>query len=277
MHIIEPSVELWKNINNVAHFARCAFVCYATEKIINYDKFRDKLINSEHLSMLRHESYYYIIPRYALYTNNYFDTIFSSPYCCVEYGHENIYLSTNGQYIHDNKLAREVLKNYRVSETEISQWEEGMNILRYTFCCITQISTSRELNRVSPNNIAEQSTRYVYDNGTLCRPWWFTISENNSCYSKSYNDTIITNYIKGCKEQFDNYKNLVELGMKKQDARGVLPLDTATKCVYTYSIKEWRNILDLRYYGTTGSPHPNAKIIAEIIRQLLIDLGYEFR
>lgn len=31
------------------------------------------------------------------------------------------------------------------------------------FKVTTQISTSRELNRVSPNNIAEQSTRYVYE------------------------------------------------------------------------------------------------------------------
>lgn len=28
-------------------------------------------------------------------------------------------------------------------------------MMRYTFCVDTQISTSRELNRVSPNNIAE--------------------------------------------------------------------------------------------------------------------------
>lgn len=46
---------------------------------------------------------------------------------------------------------------------------------------------------------------------------------------------------------------------------------------YTYSINEWRAILDLRYYGTTGAPHPNAKIIAGMIRQELIELGYDFR
>lgn len=54
-------------------------------------------------------------------------------------------------------------------------------------------------------------------------------------------------------------------------------LVTATKCIYTYSINEWRAILDLRYYGTTGAPHPNAKIIAGMIRQELIELGYDFR
>lgn len=58
---------------------------------------------------------------------------------------------------------------------------------------------------------------------------------------------------------------------------GNLPIDTATRCVYTYSILEWRAILDLRYYGTTGKPHPNAYIIASMIRDELMELGYDFR
>ena len=64
--------------------------------------------------------------------------------------------------------------------------------------------------------------------------------------------------------------------MLPQDARGILPIDTATVCAYTYTISEWRNIIDLRYYGTTGAPHPNAKIIAGMIREKLIDAGHEF-
>lgn len=46
---------------------------------------------------------------------------------------------------------------------------------------------------------------------------------------------------------------------------------------YTYSVREWRHIIDLRYYGTTGIPHPNAKIIADMIRNNLMELGYDFR
>lgn len=64
--------------------------------------------------------------------------------------------------------------------------------------------------------------------------------------------------------------------MHRQDARGVLPLDTSTRCIYTYSVREWRHIIDLRYYGTTGKPHPNAKIIADMIRNNLMELGYDF-
>ena len=76
----------------------------------------------------------------------------------------------------------------------------------------------------------------------------------------------------------ETYKALInDYYLHRQDARGVLPLDTATRCVYTYSINEWRHIIDLRYYGTTGKPHPNAYIIASMIRDELMELGYNFR
>ena len=65
----------------------------------------------------------------------------------------------------------------------------------------------------------------------------------------------------------ETYKTLInDYYLHRQDARGVLPLDTATRCVYTYSLREWRHIIDLRYYGTTGIPHPNARLIAGMIR-----------
>ena len=71
------------------------------------------------------------------------------------------------------------------------------------------------------------------------------------------------------------YNLALKFGMKPQDAREFLPLCTATKCVYTYSINEWQHILDLRYRGTTGKSHPNAKLIAGYIAVLLDDLGYD--
>lgn len=75
----------------------------------------------------------------------------------------------------------------------------------------------------------------------------------------------------------NKYRLLVNKGMHRQDACGVLPFDTATVCIYTYSIEEWRHIIDLRYYGTTGKPHPNAKIIAGMIKDNLETCGYDFK
>lgn len=156
-------------------------------------------------------------------------------------------------------------------------------MMRYTFCVDTQISTSRELNRVSPNNIAEKSTRYVYEDGNICRPHWMTDEEvdylNNEPifeeWCNSHKKASI--YRNSCNDSFNKYKLLVDIGMHRQDARGVLPLDTATRCIYTYSIDEWRHIIDLCYYGITGKPHPNARLIAGMIRNNLMELGYNFR
>jgi thymidylate synthase ThyX len=94
--------------------------------------------------------------------------------------------------------------------------------------------------------------------------------DDNIEHQKAYH------YINSCNDSFFNYKALIdEFGMHRQDARGVLPLDTATRCVYTYSTKEWFEIIKKRVYNTTGKAHPNATIICKLIEQELNGLGYE--
>ena len=163
-----------------------------------------------------------------------------------------------------------------------------VNIGVYTFCIDTQISISRELNRVSPNSIAEKSTRYVYEDGSICRPHWLNgyyickdIVGRYDIYKDGKRDTDINHkvltYIESCDFSFAKYKYLVEAGLHRQDARGVLPFDTATRCIYTYSTKEWFDIIKKRVYHTTGKAHPNATIICKLIEQELNELGYEIK
>lgn len=294
MKIIQPKVELWQQgEDKVAHVARCARICYKKETG-NDSALYGSLERRNHLSMYRHETYYAAVPTYKK------DSIIWQ--CLAGYMHcpyikwvryrNNTYIITNGNFIRDivkdNPVLFHMIYDNQITSEEAEQikpiWE---HFIRYTFCVVTQISTSRELNRVSPNNIAEQSTRYVYEDGTICKPHWMsdeiaTHFNEEPLFADWIDDNIehqkAYQYISSCNDSFINYKTLVdEFGMNRQDARGVLPIDTATRCVYTYSIAEWRAILDLRYYGTTGAPHPNAKIIAGMIRQELIKLGYAFR
>ena len=44
---------------------------------------------------------------------------------------------------------------------------------------------------------------------------------------------------------------------------------------YTYSIKEWQHILDLRYYGTTGKPHPNCHIVMQMVKDQINNFAKE--
>lgn len=293
MKIIEPKVELWRQEDAKAHVARCARVCYGKETG-NDEATVKRLINSKHWSMFRHETVYAMIPIELLYGN--FGEILKGykacPYISWVPVRDYIYVSTNGNFMLDIEKYEVVLyneiNNYRVSEEEFNSCETAYNLFaRWTFCVDTQISTSRELNRVSPNNIAEKSTRYVYEDGTICRPHWMSNDIANHFNNEPiFDEWIVENeehkkvylYYDACESSFNKYHILIdEYNMNRQDARGILPIDTATRCVYTYSILEWRAILDLRYYGTTGKPHPNAYIIASMIRDELMELGYDFR
>lgn len=288
MKIIEPKVELWQQgDDSKAHVARCARVCYGRETG-NDEATIKRLINDEHWSMFRHGTYYIIAndsdKTLETIIINYANTIGFS----YHYEKHVYYITVNGNWVLDHKTQFGYLSKYIVPIEDFRNTEIGFHMMRYTFCVDTQISTSRELNRVSPNNIAEKSTRYVYEDGSICRPHWLNgydifknIASHYIVYKDREPDTDINHkvltYIQSCDNSFTNYKYLVKSGLHRQDARGVLPLDTATRCVYTYSLKEWRAIIDLRYYGTTGKPHPNAKIIAGMIRNNLMELGYDFR
>lgn len=119
---------------------------------------------------------------------------------------------------------------------------------------------------MSPNAIAERSTRYCSskDGLEICKPWWFKhsiedITKGNCTYAeKWYYDNMINTE--------EVYKVLLDTDMRPEDARGILPLDTATKVIYTYSIREWQHILDLRLYDKTGKAHPNAHVVMQMVK-----------
>lgn len=289
MKIIEPNVELWEQGDDkYAHVAKCARICYRSESN-NNDKLIKFLLNHNHLSMFRHCTYYYLIPRN--YTPMWIYQYYKTKEMGVLFVGIDIYwigskylVVVNGQWVLEHPHHIGSIKQFEINKKEFANYcEVSWQMIRYTFKVTTQISTSRELNRVSPNNIAEQSTRYVYEDGTICKPHWMTDEEANYlnyepifeewCYSHKKASI----FRDSCNNSFNNYKLLVDSKMPREDARGVLPIDTATICAYTYSIGEWRHIIDMRYYGTTGKPHSNAKLIAGMIRKELMKLSYDFR
>ena len=287
MKIIEPSVQYWKESTQYTneHIARCARICYRS-KNNNDEKLVTALWNNNHRSMYRHATKYFCLPKHYLKDYAlayYFD---NNPFIATLITDTDIFVSANLQWIKEHDNFYNVAAKWEISDIDIfnlaKENNDIYNVIRYTFVVTTQISTSRELNRVSPNNIAEQSTRYVYEDGTLCRPHWMTDEDYKIFKDEHKDDTFIPEhylnnddkikirkYVWSCDRSFFDYKNLIKLGMDKQDARGVLPLDTATVCTYTYSGYEWKHILDLRYRGTTGKPHPNAYIIGVMIHNQL--------
>ena len=272
MKIIEPKVELLSEIgiSPESHIARCARVCYGKEyKEPDQEadkKMVDGLIKRNHLSMLRHNSAYFVF-------TNHLPEEFKSEYVNTLSQEDYIYASTNGQFTleHNNKADL----NSHVFLNLCRKYPELFKLYRLTFCITTQISTSRELNRVSPNNIAERSTRYCSskDGLEICRPWWLKNSQEHYSNRNLSPDEYWYFYTLSNIELA--YKTLLNNGMKPEDSRGILPLDTATKVIYTYSVQEWKHIIDLRYYGTTGRPHPNAKLVIGMVRNQINQFAKE--
>lgn len=193
----------------------------------------------------------------------------ASPYISYAVQEKKVWISSNMQFLCEHGNILEMLSPFNVKEAEFIEkalkydCKEALNLLRMTLVVTTQISTSRELNRTSPNCISEQSTRYVNlekkGGVQIARPHWL---HEGTKWQKFL-------YLTGCKISDWLYRRLLKSGMKPQDARGILPLDTYTVVAYTYTITEWQHILDLRFRETTGKAHPNAKEIGFEINRII--------
>ena len=72
MEIIKPSVELLsQGTDIIAHVAKCARVCYGSDKTIDNERTYKNLLKSKHYSMFRHESRYFIV-NYNKRDDNYY-------------------------------------------------------------------------------------------------------------------------------------------------------------------------------------------------------------
>ena len=186
-----------------------------------------------------------------------------------------------------------ITTNYRVIIE--NGWEEDLQFIcepteyhekRVTVRFTTQIAISREYNRHRVDSIAEQSTRYCnyskdkYDGqvSVVCPTWIKEIIGEETKELKADLRTMCQEIYLG--EDYDewnvlrywlfgnlaaeySYLNMLRLGRTAQEARTVLALDTRTELVHTAFVSDWKHFFDLRALGTTGKPHPDAKILAE--------------
>lgn len=265
MQILEPKVESWLQNYTIDHIARCARVCYASDSNENNAKLCARLWNNKHRSMFRHAGVYYIIPeKLQVPDKAYIGAVVKLVEC-------NYYVSANEQSAREYWDYR--YKKYRISITEAESNEIFVKykMLRFTLCIETGIDITREFNRKSPNNIAEQSTRYVDFNKKLgirfkqCH-WMYNMSIWKYCLTRIM--------LKTCELFYKIARSKYGLNLPPQDARFILPLDTMSKVVYTYTVAEWEYIVNMRLWDWTGKAHPDAKIIGQFIYDELVKLGY---
>lgn len=268
MKIVNPNVEFWQQYNTTNHIARCARVCYASDKLDKNVNMCINLWKNKHRSMFRHAGVYYIIPKkIQIDSKAYIGSV-------VKLVNHTTYVSTNEQ------CAREYwdkkYEDYRISinEAKANSIFKDNKMIRYTLCIDTSIDITREFNRKSPNAIAEQSTRYV----DFIKKVGIKFKRCHWMDSCNIYRTILYKFMLKCSEWFYKIsRSKYGLNLKPQDARFILPLNTMSRVVYTYTVKEWEEIINMRLWDYTGAAHPDAKIIAQMIYAQISYLGYDIK
>ena len=286
MKIIKPSVEIIEQgagLDGIyAQIEKAGRSCYASSHRIGEGTakpFVDNLIKSGHGAMLEHGAVYLQMP----YSKTAYEAFAKNPYSKVSAIEEagSMFVSTNYRVIIENKL--EDLLKYLV--------EPGpMHERRVTVRFQCQIAISREFNRHRVDSIAEQSTRYCNYSADkfgneirVCCPSWLDYDEvvkaqseitkgNNILIMKTFyaNPThqwLIANY-----HAQNQYMRLIEIGWKPQQARTVLPLDTATDLVHTAFVSDWKHFFFLRC--DKAHAHPDAYLLASELNRQFLERGY---
>lgn len=285
MKIQKPQYEIWMQnpgeLGIYQQIERAGRVCYKSENNTTEDSakpFVGRMIEHEHYAMLEHGTVYLTCNHgeLPLYANN-------------KFSHVNTidgkdYITTNLRVMAENKTLEDL--KYR------TDFEKGKHELRITVHFTTQIAITREYNRHRANSMAEQSTRYC--NYTKNK-FGSEISINLPTWVKGDLEINDEKFVELCEDVaneetndwtpidawlFANqaaefaYMKLIAMGCKPQEARVILPLDTNTELVHTAFVSDWKHFFDLRALGTTGAPHPDAKMLAEPLYEEFKERGY---
>lgn len=287
MRLIKPSYEVWQQPPGLEgvykQIERVGRVCYKSEDKITEDSakpFVDRMIKSGHNSMLEHGTVYLDIPLNIWGgSGKYLD----NPYSRVKIYRGHIYVSGNYRVLIENNWLDDL--KYLCEPTE---FHEKRVTVRFT----TSNGIMREFTRHRSHSFAVESTRYCnysknkFNNEiTFIQPYWFT----HDCTKKYLNKLIILKYtpndnytseenlfLTHLLDVEEKYMGLINLGLKAQEAREVLPLATKCDMVMTGFISDWQHFFSLRtsIIAETGKPHPDASALADPLYKEFVERGY---
>lgn len=191
----------------------------------------------------------------------YFPTIFSKYYVKSE----KVYASGTCSLI-----PRQVFVDYYKHYKEVL-----FKHLTHTVKFTCDRGVSHEFVRHRPCSFAQESTRYCNyykdkfgEEITVIEPLFFErwVDEEHTCQSGQYWD-----WYSSCECAEKKYFELLKKGATPQEARSVLPNSLKTELVITTTEKEWSHIVDLRFRGTTGAPHPQMKEVMSLAIKDLVE------
>lgn len=271
---------------------RCGRTCYKSESNITEDSakpFVDRMIKSDHLSMLEHGTVYLLITYNPYVEDQYHELV--SKYLRDPYSKVNFHpLETDiakplsdqkiGEKVKVTKLEACITTNMRVIIE--NKWDSDLKFLcdptkfhikRYTFRCTTALHCYKDLTRHRKFSFAIESTRYCNYNNTekfgemtFIKPTWYDDSSNIQKF-------IFKGFLKLVEKC---YKFFIVSGWQAQQAAEILPQCIKGDMIITGFEGDWKHLLDLRYKGTTGAPHPMVKELATLIKNELEKQGFKY-
>lgn len=97
---------------------------------------------------------------------------------------------------------------------------------------------------------------------TYIQPWF--------ARTEDYDDRVIEEWEMACEDAETAYFAMLDMGAKPEDARGVLPQDTATHMVWTANLREIRHFLTVR---SAPSAQYEIRMLAKSLAKLMYDAG----
>lgn len=287
---------IWEQIEASAR------TCYRTEGKTQYDEngnsitaeaFAKKIVNVyKHQSVAEHATVYltynYVDGPQDEIVERYLKNPFSRVHHATNGLNSTAYITTNMRVIVENGWDNDL--QYMGEPTEYHD-------IRRTVRIFTDRGVSAESNRHRCQSPTERSTRYVnygHDGAiTICVP--DEIEDEaviRSIEEFGGQQNVFRNMCKdlanGLDEQFDivdtwifanaacewSYLRLLQLGWVPQQARRILPMDVETELVVTAYEDQWARYFQMRYYGSTGAPHPDMKVTCGHIMDQFVEHGW---
>ena len=300
MRLIKPSYDIWDTSYSLErileHIERAGRVCYKSEDRIKYDEcgnsltakpFVDKLIESDHLSVLEHGTIYLKIVNREGENVLYKDFLdaatwyYDNPYSRVNevhsLGDSIYYVTTNYRVLVENNRLKDL--RYLCAPTE---YHEKRVTVHFTL----DRAISMEFLRHRKMSFTQESTRYCnYSNKdkfggevTFIIPCWMDTIEEGAVYSydtdielwQKSEDANTSNFLQSIAWVEKNYLTLLHNSWTPQQARAVLPNALKTELVMTGFISDWKHFFELR---DSNKAHPQARELASPLHKEFIEKG----
>lgn len=217
------------------------------------EEFVNGMVSLNHGSTLEHGTVYLTFPEDWEHVNVYDDNPYSYVSHNFENGKKEHYVTTNYRVLVENDLLDDL--QYLCEPTEL-------HIKRTTFrlTCARVQADSFVRHRVF--SFLMESTRYCnYSDGKFNREIQVVKPVGISVFKG-----VLNEFIKSWEKSENAYIQLVNYGVKPEDARDVLPLQLKTELIMTGTESQWEQFFKLRI---SDHAHPDAKYIAEQIKEQL--------